>query len=361
MNLPFITATDAGPLHLQKKLTRAEFQKMTEHLLGRTKGPFERAVADAGVTTSSIDHVVLVGGSTRMPAVKELVQQLTGKEPHRGVNPDEVVAAGAALQAGVLTGGVKEILLLDVTPLTLGIETEGAVMTKMIERNTTIPTKRAEMFSTAADNQLEVPIHVLQGERAMAGDNKSLGQFVLTGIPPALRGVPQIEVTFDIDANGIVSVNAKDLGTGREQAMTITGGTALSSDEIDRMVEDAERYAEEDARRRALAEVRNQADQLANQTEKLLEEHGGELDEGERAALETALADLRGAAGGEDADAEQIQDKIDEVAKASQPLVQKMYDSRAAEGGEGPAAAAEPLDDDEEIVEAEVIEEEDGR
>ena len=361
VNLPFITATDAGPLHLQKKLTRAEFQKMTEHLAERTKGPFERAVADAGVTTSSIDHVVLVGGSTRMPAVQELVQQLTGKEPHRGVNPDEVVAAGAALQAGVLTGDVKDILLLAVTPLTLGIETKGAVMTKMIERNTTIPTKRTEIFTTAANNQPEVEIHVLQGERPMSGDNKSLGKFNLTGIPPAPMGVPQIEVSFDIDANGIVSVNAKDLGTGREQAMTITGGTALSSDEIDRMVEDAERYAEEDARRRAAVDARNRADQLVNQTEKLLEEHGGELEEDERAALETALAGLRDAAGGEDADAEQIQDKIDEVAKASQPLVQKMYDSQAAEGGAGPAAAAEPLDDDEEIVEAEVIEEEDGR
>ena len=361
VNLPFITATDAGPLHLQKKLTRAEFQKMTEHLAERTKGPFERAVADAGVTTSGIDHVVLVGGSTRMPAVQELVEELTGKEPHRGVNPDEVVAAGAALQAGVLTGDVKDILLLDVTPLTLGIETKGAVMTKMIERNTTIPTKRTEIFTTAANNQPEVEIHVLQGERPMSGDNKSLGKFNLTGIPPAPMGMPQIEVSFDIDANGIVSVNAKDLGTGREQAMTITGGTALSSDEIDRMVEDAERYAEEDALRRALADARNQAEQLVNQTEKLLEEHGGALEEDERAALETALAGLRAASGGEDADAEQIQAKIDEVIKASQPLVQKMYASQAAEGGEGPAAAAEPLDDDEEIVEAEVIEEEDGR
>ena len=361
VNLPFITATDAGPLHLQKKLTRAEFQKMTEHLAERTKGPFERAVADAGVTTSGIDHVVLVGGSTRMPAVQELVEELTGKEPHRGVNPDEVVAAGAALQAGVLTGDVKDILLLDVTPLTLGIETKGAVMTKMIERNTTIPTKRTEIFTTAANNQPEVEIHVLQGERPMSGDNKSLGKFNLTGIPPAPMGMPQIEVSFDIDANGIVSVNAKDLGTGREQAMTITGGTALSSDEIDRMVEDAERYAEEDARRRALADARNQAEQLVNQTEKLLEEHGGKIEEGERGALESALADLRGASTDDDADAEQIQAKVDAVVKASQPLVQKMYASQAAEAGEGPAAAAEPLDDDEEIVEAEVIEEEDGR
>ena len=358
INLPFVTATSAGPLHLQKKLTRAEFQKLTEHLAERTEGPFKRAVADAGITTSGIDHVVLVGGSTRMPAIQELVERLTGKEPHRGVNPDEVVAAGAALQAGVLTGDVKDILLLDVTPLTLGIETKGEVMTKMIERNTTIPTKRTEIFTTAAHNQPEVEIHVLQGERAMSGDNKSLGRFNLTGIPPAPMGVPQIEVSFDIDANGIVSVNAKDLGTGREQAMTITGGTALSSDEIDRMVKDAERYAEEDAGRRTLADARNQADQVVNQTEKLLEEHGGKLDEGEREAADAALADLRGVSEDEVVTAEEIKAKIDAVFQATQALVQKMYASQVAEG---PAGGAGQVDDDEDIVEAEIVEEGDDR
>ncbi|HEX5695158.1 MAG TPA: molecular chaperone DnaK, partial [Acidimicrobiia bacterium] len=272
VNLPFITATDAGPLHMQYKLTRSEFQKLTEDLLDRTRSPFEQAIKDAGIDVAEIDHVVMVGGSTRMPAVQELVQKLTGKEPHKGVNPDEVVAAGAAIQAGVLKGDVKDILLLDVTPLTLGIETKGGVMTRMIERNTTIPTKRSEIFTTADNNQTEVPVHVLQGERTMARDNNSLGQFQLTGLPPAPMGVPQIEVTFDIDANGIVHVNAKDLATNKEQKMTITGGTALSRDDIDRMVKDAESYAEEDAKRREAVETRNQAEQLVHQTETLIKE-----------------------------------------------------------------------------------------
>ena len=353
INLPFVTATSAGPLHLQKKLTRAEFQKLTEHLAERTEGPFKRAVADAGITTSGIDHVVLVGGSTRMPAIQELVERLTGKEPHRGVNPDEVVAAGAALQAGVLTGDVKDILLLDVTPLTLGIETKGEVMTKMIERNTTIPTKRTEIFTTAAHNQPEVEIHVLQGERAMSGDNKSLGRFNLTGIPPAPMGVPQIEVSFDIDANGIVSVNAKDLGTGREQAMTITGGTALSSDEIDRMVAEAEKYAEEDAKKREQADARNQAyyaaHEVVSETEKWLEEHGDKLDEVEREAVDRALADLRTTATDESASADDLRSKIDAVA-------QKMYAAQAEQAEPG-AAAAGPADEDDDIVEAEIVDE----
>ena len=357
LNLPFITATSGGPLHLQKRLTRSEFQKMTENLVERTEGPFRRAVADAGVTAAGIDYVVLVGGSTRMPAIQDLVRQLTGKVPHRGVNPDEVVAAGAALQAGVLTGDVKDILLLDVTPLTLGIETKGAVMTKMIERNMTIPTKRTEIFTTADHNQPEVEIHVLQGERAMAGDNKSLGKFRLTGIPPAPMGVPQIEVSFDIDANGIVSVNAKDLGTGHEQAMTITGGTALSTEEIDQMVKDAERYAEEDARKREIADARNSAVQVINQTEKLLEEHGDKLDDSERADIDAALSELRSTAEDASAAAEDIQSKIDDTFRASQVLAQKIYTAQASEQAEPGAGPGQPMDDAEDIVEAEIIDE----
>ena len=359
LNLPFITATSEGPLHLQQKLTRSEFEKLTDRLVARTEGPFKRAVADAGVAADEIDHVVLVGGSTRMPAIQDLVTRLTGKTPHRGVNPDEVVAAGAALQAGVLTGDVKDILLLDVTPLTLGIETKGSVMTKMIERNTTIPTKRTEIFTTADHNQPEVEIHVLQGERPMAGDNKSLGKFRLTGIPPAPMGVPQIEVSFDIDANGIVSVNAKDLGTGRQQAMTITGGTALSQDEIERMVEDAERYADEDRQRRDLADARNRADQVLNQTDKLLEDHGDKLDDDERSAIDEAVASLRSVIADEAASADDIQSGIDALFQASAVLAQKMYASEAE--GQAPTGEGQAMPDDEDIVEAEIIDEgEDG-
>ena len=355
LNLPFITATSDGPLHLQTKLSRSEFEKLTEHLVGRTEGPFKRAVADAGVSADEIDHVVLVGGSTRMPVIQDLVRRLTGKTPHRGVNPDEVVAAGAALQAGVLTGDVKDILLLDVTPLTLGIETKGSVMTKMIERNTTIPTKRTEIFTTADHNQPEVEIHVLQGERPMAGDNKSLGKFRLTGIPPAPMGVPQIEVSFDIDANGIVSVNAKDLGTGRQQAMTITVGTALSPDEIERMVEDAERYADEDRQRRDLADARNRADQVLNQTTKLLEDHGDKLDDDERSAIDDAVAALRSVTEDEAASADDIQSGIDALFQASAVLAQKMYASEAEE--QAAATDGQAMPDEEDIVEAEIIDE----
>jgi molecular chaperone DnaK len=356
INLPFITATAEGPLHLQQRLTRSEFEKLSADLLERTKGPFRQAIKDAGIDVSEIEHVVLVGGSTRMPSVQEVVRDLAGKEPHKGVNPDEVVAAGAAIQAGVLMGDVKDVLLLDVTPLTLGIETKGGVMTRMIERNTTIPTRKSETFTTAENNQPEVEIHVLQGERAMANDNKSLGKFRLTGLPPAPMGVPQIEVTFDIDANGIVNVNAKDKATGKEQAMTITGGTALAKDDIDRMVKDAEAYAEEDRKRREAVETRNQAEQLVNQTQKVLEEQGENLNEDERSPIDSALADLKEALGSEDTSTEDLRSKMEHLAQVSQGAFTRMY-QEAAEQTQAAGGGAPESESDEDVVDAEIIDE----
>jgi molecular chaperone DnaK len=356
VNLPFITATTEGPLHLQIKLTRSTFQKLTEDLLAKCSGPFEQAIKDAGIAVSDIDDVVMVGGSTRMPAVQDLVKNLTGgKEPHKGVNPDEVVAAGAALQAGVLTGDVKDILLLDVTPLTLSIETKGGIATRMIERNTTIPTRRSETFTTAADNQPEVEIHVLQGERQMAAANKSLGKFNLTGIPPAPMGMPQIEVTFDIDANGIVHVSAKDLGTGKEQAMTITGGTALAHDDIDRMIHDAEQYADEDRKLREAAETRNQADQLAHQTDTLLREQADQLTDDEKTSINAALGDLRSALNDGEATTETLRSKMDALVTASQALAQRLYQQQAAQATQPDEDSVS--DDDEDVVEAEIVDE----
>ncbi len=359
INLPFITATPSGPLHLDVSLSRSKFQEMTNDLLERCRKPFEQALSDAGVTKSQINHIILVGGSTRMPAVLELIQTLSGKEPNRSVNPDEVVAAGAAIQAGVLRGDVKDVLLLDVTPLSLGIETKGGVMTKLIERNTTIPTRRTEVFSTAEDMQPSVEIHVLQGEREMASYNKTLGKFQLVDLPPAPRGVPQIEVTFDIDANGIVHVSAKDRGTNKEQSMTITGQSSLSKDDISKMVKDAEAHAEDDKKRREEAEVRNNADSLVYQTEKVLREQGEKLTAEDKTAVEGPLADLRSALNGSDTDT--IKNATEKLMTASQAFSQKLYEaaSRDANAGGTSASGQQTGTNDSDIVDAEIVDEKD--